>query len=170
MKRYLSHGSALRHMAFVAPPPGAKHVNSLTAMANRKNLRAPRTQRDENPNARCVLRSDACGVNRIPSITALLDLHQHFFRPRHTPYLSHGSAVRHMAFVAPPPGAKHVNSLTAVANRKNLRAPRTQRDENPNARCVLRSDACGVNRIPSITALLDLHQHFFRPRHTPYKI
>jgi hypothetical protein len=50
-------------------------------------------------------------------------LNRHFIGPRHTPYLSHGSAVRHMALVAPPPGANQANTFPAMANSIDLRPP-----------------------------------------------
>jgi hypothetical protein len=78
-----------------------------------------------------------------------------------TLYLSHGSAVRQMAIVAPPPGAKQVNRLRTVANTKDFCAPAVQRDDNSNARCVLRSDQLGMNLAPSIAMPLALSGKFF---------
>jgi hypothetical protein len=53
---------------------------------------------------------------------------------------THGSAVRHMARVALPPGAQQLDTLRAVANKNDPRAPGAQLTANSNARCVLRSD------------------------------
>jgi len=83
-------------------------------------------------------------------------------------YLSHGSAVRQMAHVAPPPGAKDVNLFVAVANSNDHRAPGVQLVVNSNARCVLRSNQLSWNFVPSITLPTDLNRSLFRPRHTPY--
>ena len=73
-----------------------------------------------NPNARCVLRSNELGLNLSASVAVPLDLNREILGPRHTPYLSHGSAVRHMAYVAPPPGAYHGHTFPAVANTNDL--------------------------------------------------
>jgi hypothetical protein len=68
----------------MAPPPGATSIDFF----------APGALIDVNPNARCVLRSDQRSANNMPSIKLPLVLHRRLLGPRHTPYLSHGSAAR----------------------------------------------------------------------------
>ena len=148
MAFYLSHGSAVRHMSLVAPPPGAKQVGTLSAVANTNDFFAPGVQRADNSNARCVLRSDQRSVNLASSVTLPLALNGKFFRPRHTPYLSHGSAVRQVAIVAPPPGAKQVNTFRTVANQYGFHVMSRPQQPRPS----LRSRAChptGTQQAPN---------------------
>jgi hypothetical protein len=165
---YLWHGSAVPHLSFVAPPPVANHVSTFPAVANPERLRAPHAQRAVNSNARCVLRSDLLSLNFNSSVTFRRDLNRNSLRPRHTPYLWHGSAVPHLSFVAPPPVANHAHTFAAVANPERLRAPHAQRAANSNARCVLRSDLLSLNFNSSVTFRRDLNRNSLRPRHTPY--
>jgi hypothetical protein len=155
-------------MDAVAPPPGATHGHTLRTVANPNCVRAPGVQLAANPNARCVLRSDQLGLSHVSSIILRLYLNRKLFGPRHTPYLLHGSAVRHMDAVAPPPGATHGHTLRTVANPNCVRAPGVQLAANPNARCVLRSDQLGLSHVSSITLRLYLNRKLFGPRHTPY--
>ena len=134
----------------MAPPPGAKHVHIFIAVANTKDFRAPGAQRDEYPNARCVLRSGQRSLSFQPSIKFPFDWNRNF-----------SDRVTHPTCrMAPPPGAKHVHIFIAVANTKDFRAPGAQRDEYPNARCVLRSGQRSLNFQPSIKLPFDWNRNF----------
>jgi hypothetical protein len=93
LRRATNKGGAVRPMSFVAPPLYANHAYTFPAVANPERLRAPDVQRAASPNARCVLRSDLLSLNSSPSIQFPFDLNRQFFRPLHTPYLSHGSPL-----------------------------------------------------------------------------
>ena len=144
-------GSALRHRALVAPPPGAKPVDTFAAVANSNDLLAPGMQKVVDPNARCVLRSGQRSLNSAPSITQPLVGNQNSSDRGTHPTLGPNKST---------PSQRWLTKTTC--------APDSQPAVNPNARCVLRSDLRSVNSVTSITWKFDLNRKFFGPRHTPY--
>jgi hypothetical protein len=167
---YLSHGSAVRHGSRGSATWGQPRPHLPSGGQRERPTRPGCTTSCQPKRAVCSavrfaqvelhpFDHIAIGFEPWLLMTASHTLH----RAKHVHpflYLSHGSALRHMALVAPPPGANHVHTFPAAANANDPLAPGAQPAANPNARCVLRSDSLRLNFTASSTVRLDLNRNF----------